>query len=126
MIQFRKAGFMKTLGNVIWFILIGIWVAIYLFILGAILYITVVGIPLGMQCFKIAKLVIFPFGKTVKTNFEKHPVANLIWMIFFGWEAAVFCLIVGLLFCITIIGIPFGKQCFKLAFLVLMPFGAKV
>ncbi len=76
--------------------------------------------------FKIAKLVIFPFGKVVKSDFGKHPIANIIWILFGGLELAVGYLFVGLLLCITIIGIPFGKQCFKLAQLALVPFGATV
>ncbi len=117
---------MKTLGNIIWFLLIGLWTAIGYLIAGLLFCITIIGIPFGKQCFKLATLVLTPFGKTVKTNFGKHPIANIIWLVLFGWEIFLGYLVVGLIFCITIIGIPFGKQCFKLAILSLMPFGANI
>lgn len=117
---------MKTLGNILWLLLVGLWSAIGYAVVGLILCITIVGIPFGKQCFKLASLMLTPFGKTVKTNFGAHPVMNIIWMILVGWEMAIGFIISGLIFCITIIGIPFGKQCFKLAVLALMPFGARV
>ena len=117
---------MKTLGNIIWLLLIGLWTAIGYFIAGLLFCITIIGIPFGKQCFKLATLVLTPFGKTVRTNFGKHPIANIIWLILFGWEMCLGYLLAGLIFCITIIGIPFGKQCFKLATLSLTPFGANL
>lgn len=117
---------MKIVGNIIWFVLVGLFSAIGWCIFGAILCVTIIGIPFAKQCFKIAKLSLLPFGKTVKTDFEKHPVGNIIWMILFGWELALGYLIWGVIFYITIIGIPFGKQCFKLTKLSLMPMGAKI
>ena len=117
---------MKTLGNIIWFILIGLGSGIGWFLLGVVWCITIIGIPFGKQCFKIAKLTILPFGKTVKSDFGKHPIANIIWILFGGLEIAVGYLVAGLIFCITIIGIPFGKQCFKFATLSIAPFGATV
>ena len=117
---------MKTLGNIIWFILVGLASGIGWFLLGVLWCITIIGIPFGKQCFKIAKLTILPFGKVVKSDFGKHPIANIIWILFGGLELAVGYLIAALLFCITIIGIPFGKQCVKFATLAIAPFGAKV
>ncbi len=117
---------MKTLGNIIWFILVGLWAAIGWAIAGVLWCITIIGIPFGKQCFKLAKLSIFPFGKTVKTDFDKHPIGNIIWILLFGWEFSLGYLIASLIFYITIIGIPFGKQCFKLARLSLIPMGATV
>ena len=117
---------MKTLGNIIWLLLIGLWTAIGYFIAGLLFCITIIGIPFGKQCFKLATLVLTPFGKTVRSNFGKHPIANIIWLILFGWEMCLGYVLVGLIFCITIIGIPFGKQCFKLATLSLTPFGANI
>lgn len=117
---------MKTFGNILWLIFTGFWSAVCWFLLGVILCITIIGIPFGKQCFKISKLVFWPMGKTVKTNFGKHPIANIIWIIIFGWELAVGFLFAGLIWCITIIGIPFGKQCFKLMQLAFMPFGASL
>ncbi len=115
---------MKTLGNILWFIFTGLWGAIAYFLLGVLWCITIIGIPFGKQCFKIAGLIIWPIGKNVNTHFDKHPIANIIWLLLGGFELAVGFLFAGLLWCITIIGIPFGKQCFKLAQLSLLPFGA--
>ena len=117
---------MKTLGNIIWCIFVGFWGAIGYFVLGLLWCITIIGIPFGKQCFKLAKLVFLPFGKEVNSDFNKHPIANIIWIIFGGLELAFGFVIAGVIFCITIIGIPFGKQCFKLAKLGLIPFGATV
>ena len=115
---------MKTLGNILWFILVGLWSGIAYFVGGILWCITLIGIPFGKQCFKIGKLMFWPFGKNINTDFGKHPIANIIWILFGGLEIAFGFLLAGLLFCITIIGIPFGKQCFKLATLSLIPFGA--
>ena len=70
--------------------------------------------------------MIWPFVKTISTDFGKHPFANLFWLLFGGLMEALGYFIVGLIFCITIIGIPFGKQCFKLSRLALAPFGSVV
>ncbi len=117
---------MKTIANIIWFILVGLWTAIGWFLLGCLLCITIIGIPFGRQCFKAAGLTLAPFGKDVNMNFGKHPIANALWAIFFGWELALGYLISGLVFCVTIIGIPVGLQSFKLAKLALFPFGARI
>ena len=117
---------MKLLGNLIWIILVGFWSALVYFFIGIVLCITIIGIPLGKQCFKLATLSFAPFGSTVKSDFGKHPILNLIWMIFIGWEMAIMYTMIGIFLCITIIGIPFGKQCFKLGLLALFPFGAKL
>ena len=117
---------MKTIGNILWFLLTGFWTAVAWFVCGVLLCITIIGIPFGKQCFKMASLVIWPFGRRVTPRFEKHPIANILWAAFFGWEYALGFLVAGLLWCITIVGIPFGKQCFKLAVLSFIPFGATV
>ena len=116
---------MKTLGNIIWFLLGGLFEAIATFIAGIICCITIIGIPVGLQLFKLAGFVLWPFGKKVKeqnvTGFKM--VLNILWAIFGGvWYALSYC-IVGVIFCITIIGIPFGKQFFKMARFVLTPLG---
>ena len=94
---------------------------------GCIWCITIIGIPVGLQCFKFATLAFWPFGKEiVYGNGMFSFLVNLIWIIFFGWEMALGNLIVGCIWCITIVGIPFGKQFFKMARLSFMPFGASV
>ncbi|PKK97594.1 MAG: YccF domain-containing protein [Tenericutes bacterium HGW-Tenericutes-3] len=117
---------MKTLGNIIWFIFGGAIAALLWLILGVLLSITIIGIPFGTQCFKFAKLVVFPFGKDVKTNFDKHPIINIIWLLLFGWEMAIGYLTLALGFAITIVGIPFAIQWVKLSILALIPFGSKI
>lgn len=117
---------MKTLGNVLWFLLTGLGAGLSWFFLGIVWCITIIGIPFGKQAFKLAKLSFFPFGKTVNTNLGKHPIANIIWIVLGGLPLAIGFLFAGILWCITIVGIPFGKQCFKLATLALAPFGATV
>ena len=117
---------MKTIGNIIWFIFVGLGSAIAWFLLGLLWCITIIGIPFGLQAFKLARLTLWPFGTIVKSDFSKHPIANIIWLILGGLELALGYAIAGIIFYITIIGIPFGKQCFKLAQLALFPFGANV
>jgi uncharacterized membrane protein YccF (DUF307 family) len=96
------------------------------FVAEVILCITIIGIPFGKQLFKISGFVIWPFRKEIKLDFDKHPIANLIWIILFGWQMALSALFSGIFFCITIIGIPFGMQWFKLMKLSLIPFGATI
>jgi len=117
---------MNLIGNIIWFIFGGFLAALLWAILGVILHITIIGIPFGRQCFKFARLFISPFGKNPQINFEKHPIANIIWLIFFGWEMALGYLFIAAFFTITVIGIPFAIQWFKLTKLALIPFGAKI
>lgn len=117
---------MKTLGNLLWLLLTGIVSGLAWILLGIVWCITLVGIPFGKQCFKIANLSFMPFGRTGETHFDRHPIANIIWIIFGGLGIALGFLFAGIIWCITIIGIPFGKQCFKLAALSLSPFGAEV
>ena len=117
---------MKLIGNLLWLVLTGLASALAWFILGVIWCITIIGIPFGKQCFKIAKLSAWPFGTTVKTNFGSHPIANVIWILFGGLELCIAYLVVGVIWCVTIIGIPMGLQAFKLTKLALLPFGASV
>lgn len=117
---------LKTISNIIWFLLGGIWLALLWGFFGVILCVSIVGIPLGLQCFKIAKLSMFPYGKKVELDFSKHPIANTIWLILGGWEMVIVYLVVGVLSCITIVGIGKGIQCFKIMKLAFFPFGAKV
>ena len=117
---------MKFIGNLLWLVLTGLVSSIAWFFLGVIWCITIVGIPFGKQCFKIAKLSAWPFGRSVKSDFGAHPIANIIWILFGGLELCITFLVAGVIWCITIVGIPFGKQCFKLATLSLAPFGANI
>ena len=118
---------MSLLGNICWFLFGGILSGLAWILTGCIWCITIIGIPYGLQCFKFASLSFWPFGKEVIYSQGAFSfLVNVIWIIFFGWEMALGNLILGILWCITIIGIPFGKQFFKLSKLSLMPFGAKI
>ena len=121
---------MKTLGNVIWVVFGGFVIAIE-YVLGSItLMITIIGIPFGIQSLKLAELALWPFGK--KTKHKKTTpgclslVMNIIWFFVGGLPIIITHLLFGLLFYITIIGIPFGHQHFKLMRLAISPFGKEV
>lgn len=116
------------IGNIIWLLFGGIIASIMWFIAGLILCVTIIGIPFGVQCFKIAGFVLWPFGKEIELGYfgVEGLLLNIIWLILFGWEIAITHLVIGLIFCITIVGIPFRLQHFKLAKLGLIPFGAKI
>ena len=117
---------MKTIGNILWFLFTGLGSCLAWFFLGIFWCITIIGIPFGKQCFKMANLSAWPFGRNANTNFGAHPIANVIWLIFGGIGLGFSYFFAGLIWCITIIGIPFGKQCFKLAKLAFTPFGATI
>ena len=117
---------MKTIGNIIWLLLSGLELALAWFFLGILWCITIIGIPFGKQAFKMARVAIWPMGTKVKTDFGKHPIANVIWLLLGGIGLGFSFIFAGIFWCITILGIPFGKQCFKLAKLGFIPFGATV
>ena len=117
---------MRTIGNVLWFILAGIWLAMGYAIGGLVMCITIIGIPFGIQSFKLAGLALWPFGRTAAmagSGGLLEIIFNLIWLVLVGWGIFLAHLIAGALLCITIIGIPFGIQAFKLSTLALWPFG---
>lgn len=99
-------------------------------ILGVLYSVSIIGIPVGLQLFKMAGLALWPFGSTVADrNGEMgcwSMFLNILWIVFGGIEMALSHAVIGLLFCITIVGLPFGKQHFKLAVLALMPFGKEI
>jgi uncharacterized membrane protein YccF (DUF307 family) len=120
-------GGMNTLGNILWLILGGLELAVAWAIIGIVLCITIVGIPLGIQAFKMAGLTLTPFGKSVVYGGGVGSLlANIIWVVLVGIWMAIGYVIAGVLNCITVIGVPFGIQSFKMAKLALWPFGAQV
>lgn len=120
-------GDMNTLGNILWLILGGLELAVAWAIIGIVLCITIVGIPLGIQAFKMAGLTLTPFGKSVVYGGGVGSLlANIIWVVLAGIWMAIGYVIAGVLNCITVIGVPFGIQSFKMAKLALWPFGAQV
>ncbi len=118
---------MRVLGNILWIICGGWLSALGWVSAGCLWCITIIGIPVGLQCFKLSSISLNPFGKEVR--YEGQAVSfilNVLWFIFSGWELALGNFILGVILCITIIGIPFGRQFFKIAKLSLCPFGAVV
>ena len=118
---------MGCIGNFFWFIFGGLPMGLSWFFGGVLWCITIIGIPIGKQCFKLAALSFFPFGKEVVYGGGSISfLVNILWLVFSGLFLAMEFFVIGCVFTITIIGIPFGKQCFKLAKLALMPFGAEI
>lgn len=122
----EKIG-MGCLGNLLWLVFGGLLMGLSWVLAGLLWCITIIGIPVGLQCFKFAGLCFFPFGKDVRYGGGVGSLLlNIIWILVSGIPLAVEAALIGCLFCITIIGIPFGLQCFKIAKLALMPFGSEV
>jgi uncharacterized membrane protein YccF (DUF307 family) len=121
---------MKFLGNILWLVLGGFIVSLYYFIVGLLFCITIIGIPFGIQLIKMAGFALWPFGRNVMPDTNDGGclaiVMNVIWILVGGIEIAMIHLFFGVGLCITIIGIPFGLQHFKMALLALMPFGKKI
>jgi uncharacterized membrane protein YccF (DUF307 family) len=118
---------MNLILNIIWLVFGGFIVVLGYLLGGILLCITIIGIPFGIQCFKLAGLAIAPFGREIR---EKEPpsgalavIMNIIWIILPGLELAVFHLVMALLFAITIIGLPLASQHLKMTRLALLPFG---
>ena len=121
---------MKFLGNIIWLLFGGIITAIEYLISSIIMMITIIGIPFGLQTLKLARLALWPFGSKVTDGGNSggclSVIMNIIWILVGGIWICLTHLGFGLLLCITIVGIPFGMQHFKMAALALTPFGKDI
>ena len=121
---------MKTFGNLIWLICGGVMIALEYFVCSLLLMITIIGIPFGLQTWKLGILALWPFGHEVTASSESggclSTIMNIIWIVVGGIWICLSHLFWGLLFCITIVGIPFGLQHFKLAGIALVPFGKEI
>ena len=121
---------MRTIGNILWFLLAGLWLALGYALAGLLMCVTIIGIPFGIQAFKLAGFVLWPFGRTVVPTPDSGGLLeilfNLLWLVLVGWGIFITHIVSGVLLCITIIGIPFGIQSFKLSVLALWPFGRTV
>jgi uncharacterized membrane protein YccF (DUF307 family) len=121
---------MNLLLNILWFLLGG-WIVFLAYLLGGlILCITIIGIPFGIQCFKLSVLGLAPFGREIR---EREPpggavsvIMNVIWIVLPGLELALLHLVLAGLFAITIIGLPFAVQHLKMTRLAILPFGFRV
>ncbi|NDV64475.1 YccF domain-containing protein [Bacteroides sp. 224] len=121
---------MNILLNILWLLLGGIFTCIEYIISSLLMMITIIGIPFGIQTFKMAGLALLPFGKEVRTSPQSggclSVFMNILWFFVGGIWISLSHLVFGIVLCITIIGIPFGRQHFKLAALALAPFGKTV
>lgn len=121
---------MKFLGNILWLVLGGLLVSLYYFLVGLIFCITIVGIPFGYQLMKMAGFALWPFGREAHSDVNDGSclsiLMNVIWILVGGIEIAMIHISFGIFCCITIVGIPFGVQHFKMAILAFVPFGKKV
>lgn len=121
---------MRTFGNIIWVVFGGFLIFLEYLFAGLLLCLTIVGIPFGLQAIKLAELALWPFGKHVEyMNYAPgclSTVMNILWLLIGGIWIALSHLILGVLFAITIIGIPFASQHFKLVGLALTPFGRRI
>jgi uncharacterized membrane protein YccF (DUF307 family) len=120
---------MRLILNVLWFIFGGGFViALEYLIAGAVLCVTVIGIPFGLQCFKLAALGAWPFGKDVvpAPSGALHTIANVLWLVFAGVWICLSHLALAVVSALTIIGIPFAVQHLKFALVALWPFGQRV
>jgi uncharacterized membrane protein YccF (DUF307 family) len=121
---------MKLLGNILWLILGGLLIAMIYYAVGLLMCITIIGIPFGVQLFKLGTYALWPFGHELVDG-PNQPgclsiVMNLLWILLGWWQIALLHLGCGLLFCITIIGIPWGVQHLRMALATVFPFGKEI
>lgn len=121
---------MRTLLNIIWLVLAGIWLALGYVIAAVLMAITIIGIPFAVQAIKLAGYALWPFGRTLVPAENRlkglSAIANVLWFILAGWWLALAHLFAGIVLCITIIGIPLGVASFKMAAAALVPFGKEI
>jgi uncharacterized membrane protein YccF (DUF307 family) len=121
---------MSLLGNIVFFVFGGFAIGLGYMLGGIVLCLTIIGIPFGFQCFKLAGGVLAPFGREVV---EIEPpggapsvILNVIWIILPGLELAIMHLVLAVLFALTLVGIPIATQHLKLLPLALLPFGRRI
>ncbi|OYT16471.1 MAG: hypothetical protein B7C24_07710 [Bacteroidetes bacterium 4572_77] len=121
---------MKFLGNILWLLLGGLITALEYFAASLILMLTIIGIPFAIQTFKLGLLALWPFGSEIRETPSAggclYTFMNILWLLTGGIWIALTHIGFGLLLAITIIGIPFAKQHFKMAGLALTPFGKEI
>jgi uncharacterized membrane protein YccF (DUF307 family) len=121
---------MKTLGNILWLVMGGLVISAYYVVIGLIFCITIIGIPFGLQLLKMAGFAIWPFGREVVSGNNDNGCLsifmNILWILLGGIEIAFLHFGFGIACCLTIIGIPFGIQHFKMGILAVIPFGKEI
>lgn len=118
----------KLLGNIVWWIFGGLATALEYFTAGLIFCITIIGIPIGLQAFKMGLVMLFPFGSKVSPS-SRNPIGllgNIVWALLAGIWIAVSHFLIGILLYITIVGIPWGQKHFKFAKVAMAPFGRDI
>jgi uncharacterized membrane protein YccF (DUF307 family) len=126
----EKGDLVKTILNIVWLLLAGLWLAFGYLLAALLLAITIVGLPFAKQALKLAHYALWPFGRTLIQSPERNKsvsiVANILWFVLAGWWLALAHLITGCLLCLTVIGIPLGVADLKMAGAALVPFGREV
>jgi uncharacterized membrane protein YccF (DUF307 family) len=120
---------MRTIGNLIWLVLAGLWLAIGYALAALVMFILIITIPFGIASLRIAAFCLWPFGRVIVRRGDAgagSTVGNVIWIILAGWWLALAHLVSGIALCITIIGIPLGLANFKLIPVSLTPFGREI
>jgi len=121
---------MSVLLNILWFICGGFLISFAYVFGGVLLCITIIGIPFGIQCFKLSALGLAPFGHEIRETEQPggaiSVILNIIWILLPGLELALIHLFLAAFFAITIIGLPFAVQHLKLTRLAILPFGFRV
>jgi uncharacterized membrane protein YccF (DUF307 family) len=120
---------LRLILNVLWLVLSGFWMAIAYAVAGLLMFITIIGIPFGVQAFKLAGYALWPFGRALAPTGRRPTlsvIANVIWCILAGWWLALGHVLTGVALCLTIIGIPLGIASFKMAGAALVPFGKEI
>ena len=116
--------------NILWLLLGGIFTAVEYVVASLGMMITIIGIPFGLQTLKMSLLALCPFGKRIETTSQSGGcisiIMNILWICLGGIWISLSHLVFGIVLCITIVGIPFGRQHFKLAGLALTPFGKRI
>jgi uncharacterized membrane protein YccF (DUF307 family) len=120
---------MRTVLNLLWFVLSGLWLAIGYAVAGLVLCLLIITIPFGVACFRLAAFVLWPFGRAVVRKPDAgapSTIANVLWFILAGLWMAIAHVVLGILLCVTIIGIPLGLGNFKLAAVAIAPLGKEI
>lgn len=120
---------MRTVLNVLWLLLSGIWLALGYALAGIVLCLLIITIPFGVACFRLAAFVLWPFGRAVVRRPEAgapSTVGNVLWFVLAGLWMAIAHIVLGVLLCLTIIGIPLGLGNFKLAAVAIAPLGKEI
>jgi uncharacterized membrane protein YccF (DUF307 family) len=119
----------RTLLNLLWFVLSGLWLALGYLVAGIIMCLLIITIPFGIASFRLAAYVLWPFGRTVVARPDAGAasmVGNVVWFVLVGLWMAIAHLTLGVLLCLTIVGIPLGIGNFKLAAVAIAPLGKEI